>query len=83
MSDPKFRYYIVSAFTGSVTGTNDKQLAESFAPSEDDWVIDVVDNKHIHNSLGLSPEEDEITGAEIEEHIPYTEPTDEENQNGN
>lgn len=83
MPQPKFRYYIVSAFDGNVTGTNDKQLAESFAPSEDAWVIDVVDNKHVHNSLGLSPEEDEITGAEIEEHIPYTEPTDEENQNGN
>ena len=36
----KFRYYITSIFSGDITGTNDKDLAENIAMSEDDFVLD-------------------------------------------
>ena len=37
---PKFRYINASLFEGCVFGTNDKELAENTALSEDDFVID-------------------------------------------
>jgi hypothetical protein len=36
----KFRYYITDLHAGSVVGTNDKELAESYALSEDSFVVD-------------------------------------------
>jgi hypothetical protein len=39
-----FKYYITSMFTGSITGTNNSELAVNIALSEDDFVLDVENN---------------------------------------
>lgn len=37
----KFRYYIADLHVGAVIGTNDKELAEAYALSEDSFVFDI------------------------------------------
>lgn len=48
-SKPKFRYYLVSVFDGygNITGTNDRKIAEEFAGSEEDFIIDTETNEWI------------------------------------
>lgn len=36
----KFRYYITDLHAGCIFGTNDKEVAESYATSEDNFVVD-------------------------------------------
>lgn len=36
----KFRYYITDTFNGRILGTEDSQLAEEYAKSEDYFVVD-------------------------------------------
>ena len=81
MSDLKFRYVVVSLFDGKVRGTNHKETAENWASSEDAWVIDVVEFKHL-SAVYDDNNVETIEAFNIEE-LPQIEPTDEENQNGN
>lgn len=81
MADPKFRYVVVSLFDGKVHGTNHKETAENWASSEDDWVIDMLECKHLTVVYDDNNVET-IEASDIEE-LPQIEPTDEENQNGN
>ena len=37
----KYRYYITDLFAGAIVGTNDKDVADSYALSEDNYVVDV------------------------------------------
>lgn len=39
----KFKYYITSLFEGKIVGTNDQQIAQSFADTEDAFVLDLSD----------------------------------------
>lgn len=42
---PSFDFYIVDLNRGSITGTNNRTIAEEFAPHSDDfYVIDVKNN---------------------------------------
>lgn len=36
----KFRYYLCDAYDGSVKGTDNEELAKSYAESEDFFVVD-------------------------------------------
>jgi len=36
----KYRYYITDLFAGAIVGTNDKDVADSYALSEDNFVVD-------------------------------------------
>jgi hypothetical protein len=35
----KYRYYITDLFAGAIVGTNDKDVADSYALSEDNFVV--------------------------------------------
>lgn len=43
----KFRYYITELFNGVVRGTNDSSVAESYAESDDCFVVDTFTNELI------------------------------------
>lgn len=43
----KFRYYITDLFEGEVRGTNDKEVAEQFAPCDDYFVVDALTGEWI------------------------------------
>lgn len=45
----KYRYYITDLFAGAIVGTNDKDVADSYALSEDNYVVDV------HRGTWMSP----------------------------
>lgn len=77
-AQPKFRYIVVSLFDGKVRGTNNRETAESWAVSEEDWIVDI---EHLYvdyddSNLGI------LKAVDIEE-LPQIEPTAEENENGN
>lgn len=54
-SKPKFKYYITDTGQGVVRGTNDEQIAEDLAESEECYVVDVTDNLWVQPE-GISEE---------------------------
>lgn len=46
---PKFRYYMVSLFDGAIKGTNDRNIAEGFNCSCDDFIIDTETNEWMYD----------------------------------
>lgn len=57
----KFRYYISSVFTGTITGTNDSELAKEISLNEDDFVVDTETGKW----LTSDKEEHEIEATSL------------------
>jgi hypothetical protein len=48
---PKFRYLVTDITSGEVFGTNDVVQAEAYVGSEDNFVVDVVENQWIQVDL--------------------------------
>lgn len=48
---PKFRYYIADCTNGDVRCTNNEDIANNYASSEDNFVVDVQDHTWIQADL--------------------------------
>lgn len=53
----KFRYYITDLYKGSITGTNDKQIALGFAACEDYFVVDSHNDEWLQSNGSVLPVE--------------------------
>jgi predicted Fe-Mo cluster-binding NifX family protein len=51
--NPSFDFYIVDLNRGSITGTNNRDIAEDFAASDDFYVIDVNNNLDLLNNSNI------------------------------